>query len=340
MNYILRDENAIYYECGYSNDNALFLCLGSEKWLITDSRYALEAKEQIKGAEVVEAPDLYKMARDILRGCSVNRVYYDPKEWSVWAVELLKKRLPYLYFLPKPDFSHKKRIIKSSEEIALIKRAVEIGKEGFNSFADYISRHGLGKSELLLHFEAKAELSHRGEYDLSFDPIVAINANAAKPHAKPCNIELKSKDLLLVDAGVKFKRYCSDRTRTAFVNEYISFELDQNFSSQKVQKAYDLVRKAHDTAIKKARAGMTGAEIDRLAREVIEKGGMGKYFVHSTGHGVGLDIHEMPYISSRSQTVVEDGMVFTIEPGIYLPDEFGIRIEDMVVMRNGRVEVL
>ncbi|HID69573.1 MAG TPA: M24 family metallopeptidase, partial [Desulfobacterales bacterium] len=108
----------------------------------------------------------------------------------------------------------------------------------------------------------------------------------------------------------------------------------------KVQKAYDLVRKAHDTAIEKARSGMTGSQIDRLAREVIENGGMGDYFVHSTGHGVGLDIHEMPYISSRSQTVVEDGMVFTIEPGIYIPGEFGIRIEDMVVMQRGRVEVL
>jgi len=340
VNYILRDENAIYYECGYSNDNALFLSLGSEKWLITDSRYTLEAKELVLGAEVIEASDLLKAVRDILRSCNVKKIYFDPKEWTVWSVESLKKRLPHLYFLPKPDFSHKKRIIKSSEEIALLKEAARLGSDGFDKFAKFLSNYGIGNKEKLLHFEAKTALSHKGEYDLSFDPIVAINANAAKPHAKPCDIELNHEDLLLLDAGIKYKRYCSDRTRTIFIGEHISFDLDQKFSSQKIQKAYDLVRKAHDTAIERARVGMTGAQIDRLAREVIENGGMGEYFVHSTGHGVGLDIHEMPYISARSQTVIEDGMVFTIEPGIYIPKEFGIRIEDMVVMREQKVEVL
>lgn len=340
MNYILRDENAIYYECGYSSDNALFLCLGSEKWLITDSRYTTEAKEQVRGAEVVESSDLLKAARTLLRSHNVLKVIFDPKDWSVFSLEELKKRLPHLYFLPKPDFSHKKRMIKSSEEIKLLKRAVELGSEGFDKFAEYIQSYGLGDKEKRLHFEAKASLSHEGEYDLSFDPIVAINGNAAKPHALPTDIELKPEDLLLVDAGLKYKRYCSDRTRTVFVGDGINFNINQKFSSKKVQKAYDLVKKAHDTAIEKARAGMTGTQIDHLAREVIENGGMGDYFVHSTGHGVGLDIHEMPYISARSQTVVEDGMVFTIEPGVYLPGEFGIRIEDMVVMREGKVEVL
>ena len=340
MNYILRDENAIYYECGYSSDNALFLSLGSEKWLITDSRYTTEAKEQVNGAEVVESSNLLKSARTLLRSRNVLKVIFDPKDWSVFDLEELKKRLPNLFFLPKPNLSHKKRMVKSSEEIALLKQAVRLGSEGFDKFAEYINHYGLGDKEKHLHFEAKASLSHKGEYDLSFDPIVAINGNAAKPHAKSCDVELKHKDLLLVDAGIKYKRYCSDRTRTVFVGDCVDFGINQRFFSKKIQKAYDLVRKAHDEAIAKARSGMTGAQIDNLAREVIEKGGMGDYFVHSTGHGVGLDIHEMPYISSRSQTVIEDGMVFTIEPGIYIPKEFGIRIEDMVVMREQKAEVL
>ena len=340
MNYILQNENAIYYECGYSNDNAIFLSLGSEKWLITDSRYTLEAKELVLGAEVVEASNLLKAVRDILRSCSISKIYFDPKEWTIWAIESLKSKLPHIFFSQKPNLSHKKRIIKNDKEIVLLKQAVRLGNEGFDRFAEYINRYGIGNKERLLHFEAKVALSHKGEYDLSFDPIVAINANAAKPHAKPCNVKLNFKDLLLVDGGVKYKRYCSDRTRTVFINDYVSFSLDQKFSSQKIQKAYDLVRKAHDAAIEKAHSGMTGAQIDSLARKVIEDGGMGDYFIHSTGHGVGLDIHEMPYISARSQTVVEDGMVFTIEPGIYIPKEFGIRIEDMVVMQNGRLEIL
>ncbi|BDY12535.1 aminopeptidase P family protein [Hydrogenimonas cancrithermarum] len=340
MNYILRDENAIYYECGYSSDNAVFLSLGSEKWLITDSRYTVEAKEQVRNAEVIEASDLLKATRSLLRSHRVMRLVFDPKDWTVQGLEGLKRKLPHTHFAPQPDFSHQKRIVKSEEEIALLKKAAELGREGFDAFANYLNLSGCERREKRLHFEAKAALSHYGEYDLSFDPIVAINANAAKPHALPTDVVLKEGDLLLVDAGLKYRRYCSDRTRTVHVKEGMTFGDDQKFASQKIQKAYDLVRKAHDMAIEKARSGMTGAQIDRLAREVIEKGGMAEYFVHSTGHGVGLDIHEMPYISARGKTIVEDGMVFTIEPGIYIPGEFGIRIEDMVLMRSGRAEIL
>ncbi len=127
--------------------------------------------------------------------------------------------------------------------------------------------------------------------------------------------------MLLVDAGLKYKRYCSDRTRTSYVGDSFNFELSQRFKSKKIQKIYDTVLKAHDEAISKLRAGMSGRDVDRLARDVIDSAGYGKYFVHSTGHGVGLDIHEMPYISPRVDTILEDGMVFTIEPGIYIPDE-------------------
>ncbi|WP_456381110.1 M24 family metallopeptidase [Hydrogenimonas sp.] len=340
MNFILRDENAVYYECGYSNDNALYLRLGEEAWFITDGRYTFEARERVKNAEVVETNDLPKAARAILRRNRVERILFDPKEWSVDAMAKIRDRLPRLSFRPSPDFSHRKRMIKREDEIERLRRAAQLGREGFETFAGYLRKSGVGRREKRLHFETKSAMSHRGEYDLSFDPIVAINANAAKPHALPTDLVLRKGDLLLVDAGLKFERYCSDRTRTIFVGDEIGFGDDQKFTSRKIEKAYDLVRKAHDTAIEKARSGMTGAQIDRLARDVIEKGGMGKAFVHSTGHGVGLDIHEMPYISARGGTTVEDGMVFTIEPGVYFPGEFGIRIEDMVVMKNGRAEIL
>jgi len=338
--YILRDENAVYYECGYSNDNALFLRLEDAAWLVTDSRYTTEAKEAVHGAEVVEASDLIKAVRGLLRTHRVRKLVYDPKEWPVEALEALHSKLPRLFLRPDPAFSHRKRMLKSPEEIALLARAAELGREAFRAFGAYVAREGVGLSEKRLHFVAEGILRREGAYALSFDPIVAVGANAAKPHALPTERVLRRGDLLLLDAGLKYRRYCSDRTRTVYVGDEIRFGEDQRFASPRIQQAYDLVRKAHDTAIGKARAGMTGAQIDALAREVIEKGGMGEAFVHSTGHGVGLDIHEMPYISKKSQTVVEDGMVFTIEPGIYIPGEFGIRIEDMVVMRNGRPEIL
>ncbi len=339
MNYIVKDENAIYYECGYSSDNALFLKLGSDSFFITDSRYKIEAEEFVKGAMVLIESNLLTKANELIKKSKVKKIHYDPKEWRLFHFEKLGKNLK-CKFKALPDFSHKKRIIKSSEELLLLKKAATLGAKAFDEFANMIKKHGFKKDEKMLTFMAKAMLSSRGEFELSFDPIVAINGNAAKPHALPTDTKLHKKDLLLVDAGVKYKRYCSDRTRTVSAKKGFEFDYEQKFKSKKIQKAYDLVLKAHDNAIAKASSGMKAKEIDALTRNVIEKGGMGQYYVHSTGHGVGLDIHEMPYIASKSDTIVEDGMVYTIEPGIYIPGEFGIRIEDMVAMVDGRVVVL
>ena len=184
-------------------------------------------------------------------------------------------------------------------------------------------------------------MSQTGKLDISFEPIVAMNENAAKPHALPTSKKLKLHDLLLVDAGIKYKRYCSDRTCTSHVDfEKFNFKREQKFKNPKHQKVYDIVLKAQLNAITNARSGMKASEIDKLTRDVIEKAGFGKYFIHSTGHGVGLDIHEFPNINSKSDVIIEDNMVFTIEPGIYLPNEFGVRIEDTVVMQNGKAVIL
>ncbi len=339
MNYIIKDENAIYYECGYSSDNALFLKLGSEAFFITDSRYAIEADNSVQSATVIIDGDLYGKANKLIKNSTIKELIIDPKEWSIFHFSLLSDNLN-INFKKESDFSHKKRIIKTPDELLLLKKAVELGAEAFDDFAHYVDRYGIEEDEHHLGYIAQGSLSHRGKYELSFDPIVAINANSAKPHALPTDTKLKKDDLLLVDAGLKYKRYCSDRTRTVFVDSGFKFKYEQRFNSKKIQKAYDLVLKAHDNAIEKARSGMRAKEIDALTRDIIHKGGMGEYYVHSTGHGVGLDIHEMPYISTKSDTIIEDSMVYTIEPGIYIPNEFGIRIEDMVTMVDGRVEVL
>ncbi|WP_187648017.1 aminopeptidase P family protein [Nitrosophilus labii] len=337
-NYILKDENAVYYDCGYSCDNEIFLKVGDETYFFTDARYSQDAKENIKEAYVVETRSLLKSVREVLRKKRVKKLVYDPKDFTVAQFEELKKSGVYL--IPKPMFSWKKRAIKSDEEIELIKKSAQINKKAFDKFASFLDREGRNRSEKFLQFNSKIILSDFGERDLSFEPIFAINENAAKPHAHPTPKVLKNGDLILFDAGVKYKRYCSDRTRTSLISDGLTFEYKQSFNNSNIQKAYDLVLKAHDEAIKRARSGMRAREIDKIARDVIEKGGFGEFFVHSTGHGVGLDIHEMPFISSKSETIIEDNMVFTIEPGIYIPGEFGIRIEDMVVMRGGRAEII
>ena len=333
MNYILNKENEIYYECGWSSDNALFLSLNGEKFVITDSRYTLDAKENAK-AEVIEARDLVKKARELILKKRIKKIKIDFKNWSKEDVSKLSLAV---FLQNSPDFSFKKRIIKTPKELEIIKKAVKKGARAFDEFAKVIET---GIDEYELSFRFKEKLTKRGKRALSFEPIVAINENAAKPHAVVTSKKLKKGDLLLLDAGIKYKRYCSDRTRTIYIDKNITMSKKQNFPKH-IQKVYDVVLKAQEKAIKSVKVGMKVSELDKIARDVIENAGYGKYFVHSLGHGVGLDIHEWPFINSRNELRLKEGMVFTIEPGIYLPGEFGIRIEDMMAIDyNGKANVL
>jgi len=339
-NYILLDENAVYYECGFSCDNVIYLKLGNENYFITDARYSTEAKEYAKNTIVVQSSDLIKSAQEILNKSKIKKLNFDPNDFKLKFYEKLTSDIK-TNLIAKENFSKLKRAVKTDEEIKLLKKASQIGRDGFKQFAKYIRKNGFNLSEKELHFKAIEKMSNIGKYGLSFDPIVAVNANAAKPHALPTNKKLKLNDLILVDAGVKYKRYCSDRTCTANANfEKFNFKREQKFKNKKHQKIYDIVYKAQLNAIEKARVGMKASKVDQLTREIITKAGFGEYFVHSTGHGVGLDIHEFPNINSKSDVIIEDNMVFTIEPGIYLPNEFGVRIEDTVVMKNGKAEIL
>jgi len=339
-NYILKNENAVYYECGYSCDNVIFIKLGKESFFITDARYTVEAKSTVKNAQVIESANLIQEAKKILKNSKIKKIVFDGNDFTYNTYNTLTADLK-IKFVNKPSFSQQKRMIKSDEEIAILKKAAKLGREGFKELAHYIQKNGLNKAEKFLHFKAIECMSQTGKLELSFDPIVAINKNAAKPHALPTNKKLSKDQLLLVDAGVKYKRYCSDRTCTSAVNfENFNFKREQKFKNKKHQKIYDIVYKAQLNAINNARSGMKASQIDNLTRSVIKKAGFEKEYVHSTGHGVGLDIHEYPFINSKSDVVIEDNMVFTIEPGIYLAGEFGIRIEDTVVMKNGRAVIL
>ena len=339
-NYILKNENAIYYECGYSCDNVIFIKLNKEAFFITDARYTIEAKSQVKNALVVESANLINEAKKILKKSKIRKIVFDGNDFNYNTYTNLTSDSK-ISFINTPNFSQQKRMIKSDEEISILKEAAKLGRMGFKNLAKYIQKNGLNKKEKFLHFKAIESMSQKGKLELSFDPIVAINENAAKPHALPTDKKLAKNNLILVDAGVKYKRYCSDRTCVAPVDfENFNFKREQKFKNKKHQKIYDIVLKAQLNAINNARAGMKASQIDNLTRSIIKKAGYEKQYVHSTGHGVGLDIHEYPFINSKSDVIIEDNMVFTIEPGIYLPNEFGVRIEDTVVMKNGRVVIL
>ena len=339
-NFILQNENAIYFECKFSCDNVIFLNLNDEKYFITDARYVTEAKEYAKNCQVIESSNLIETTKEILKKNKIKKLIFDSNDFTYATYVKLSEHLK-TQLIEKPNFSKQKRIIKSDKEIILLKKAAIAGREGFKELAKFIKKNGFNQSEQFLYFKAFEKMSQSGKLDISFEPIVAINENAAKPHALPTTKKLKLNDLILIDAGIKYKRYCSDRTCTSVVDfEKFSFKREQKFKNEKHQKIYDIVLKAQLNAIEKTRVGMKASQIDKLTRDVIDKSGYGKYFIHSTGHGVGLDIHEFPVINSKSDVIIEDNMVFTIEPGIYLPNEFGVRIEDTVVMQNGKVIIL
>jgi len=338
-NYILQNENAVYFECGYSCDNEIFISLGGDNYFITDARYEVEAKLMAKNCEIIISNDLIQEAKKILKKNKIKKIAFDPNDFSFFSYKKIKEHLD-IKFIQKPNYSKMKRIIKTNDEIQLISKAMKLGRKGFKRFSEYLHKEGIGENEKHLFFKAKEFMSNEGELDLSFDPIVAINENSAKPHAIPTYKQLSKNDFLLVDAGVKYKRYCSDRTCCTTIHKELNFKRKQSFKKKLEQKVYDIVLKAQETAISKARSGMKASQIDKFARDVIEKAGYGKYFIHSTGHGVGLDIHEYPNINSKSDIILEDNMVFTVEPGIYLNNKFGVRIEDTVVLKNGRAVIL
>jgi len=332
-NFILNKENEVFYECGYSCDNVIFLNIGGEKYFITDGRYTIDAKENAN-AEVITTRDLLKATKEILLKKRVKRLKIDPANWDYESFVSLSK----IVNLQKvPNYSHKKRMIKTENELEIIKKSVYLGAKAFDEFCNEIE---FGIDEFELSYRFKEKLSARGSRDLSFEPIVAINENSAKPHAVVTKKTLKEGDILLLDAGLKYKRYCSDRTRTINPKNR-SMSKIQKFENQEYQKVYDIVLKAQEEALKAIKVGMKISELDKIARDVITKAGYGEFFVHSLGHGVGLDIHEWPYVNSKNEIIIQEGMVFTIEPGIYLPDKFGVRIEDMVCINyNGSVEVM
>ncbi|MBE2984377.1 aminopeptidase P family protein [Campylobacter sp. RM9344] len=341
MNYILKDENAVFFECGYSCDNEILLCIDGVKYFLSDARYYFEAKKLVNhGVIVVLAQrNLIQEARMLLRKLKPKSLVYNPDELSVSTFTVLSKGLG-INFKPKANFSQIKRMIKSEEEIEILSRAAKFGAECFDEFAEFVRKNGEGMSERELHFNAQSIFKRKNELGLSFDPIVAINENAAKAHALPGDKILRYGDLLLLDAGVKFNRYCSDRTRTACFDENFNFSKEQKFKNPKHQEIYEIVKEAQKVALDTVKVGIKAGQIDKAARDVIVKAGYEKAFFHSTGHGVGVDIHELPVIGARSEAVIKEGMVFSIEPGIYLENEFGVRIEDVVVATKDGARIL
>ena len=213
------------------------------------------------------------------------------------------------------NYVDKQRMIKSSSEIENIKKATQIAQTAFKEL-DVANRK---ETEDVLAFDLVRLMIENGASGESFDTILVSGSNTSLPHAIPQSKTLETP--ILVDWGAKYNGYCSDNTRTIVYTE-------------KEQEIFDIVRESHDEAIKAIKPGLKCCEIDKVSRDIIKEYGYGDKFIHSTGHSLGLDIHETPTFTARDDTIIEKGMVITVEPGIYLEGEFGVRLEDTVAIEN------
>jgi Xaa-Pro aminopeptidase len=322
-------ENIAYLTRHRSRD-AYLLISQKKNIYFTDSRYIEEARKSLKGITLKEASGSpYKM---IARSCVSSKldcVGFEERYLTFSQYESLKKELSRggLALLPACGLIEKERQIKNKEELSRIKKATRITIEALRFIKDFI-KPGLRETEIA--GELERFIRYNGGYSSAFDIIVASGANSSFPHHLTSQKKISRGEPVLIDIGVDYEGYKSDLTRVFF-----SDKINSTF-----RKVYSIVQKAQDRAIKAIKPGVFINKIDAAARQYIAQRGYGGFFSHSLGHGIGLAIHEEPRISQKDQGILKTGMVFTLEPAIYLPGKFGVRIEDMVLVTRKGCEVI
>ena len=321
------------YLSGFTGSNGYLLITASEAILATDFRYIEQAQSESPGFEVRHMRGGSPWFPDVADELGLSLVGFEADEMSVTAFSRLQREVQEsesnlrLQFEETAGVVEWIRAVKDDSEIEALDRAVQIADEAMTKIRADIR---VGMTEQEVSWELHKEMRRLGAEGPSFDTIVAVGPNAALPHHRADDTVVRGGEPIVIDMGANYQGYCSDLTRS-----FVAGEPDDMF-----QHIYAIVLQAQKAAIEAARPGMTGEEIDSIARDVITEAGYGDEFGHGLGHGVGLVIHERPMVVPRSQDVVEDGMVFTIEPGIYISGWGGIRIEDIVVMENGRARPL
>ena len=324
----------IIYLTNYSNFSHLereaFLLISEKKnYLITDGRYS-EAVSKIPSFELLEISDNNSLD-DILKSLSKKIKKLGVQDYNISLSEG-KKLKKYFKLIPLKDLESL-RIIKNENEIQKIKKACQIGDEAFKYIQEKIKS---GVTEKEIAFEIEMFIKKSG-VDISFPPIVAFGKNSSIPHHQTGNTKLSKNQIILLDFGVKFENYCSDMTRTVFFGK----------ADDKFRKIYNTVLKSQKSAIEQLNnlaingksKMVNGKSIDRIARSHIIKNGF-PTIPHSLGHGIGIEVHEPPRLSPKSKDILKPGMVFSIEPGIYIPNYGGVRIEDLVTIRKNKLELL
>jgi Xaa-Pro aminopeptidase len=324
---LLLDMNNIRYLTGFTGSDGALVIGENEETLLVDGRYTNQARKEVEGCHVSEYKEKIDGIAAILSDGSLTSVGFESQAMNVNTYLNLKDKLGGLTLNPLSNEIAALRAVKDEKEIAHIRRAAEISCEALTAVRDLI-KPGVRETDIAI--ELDFQMRRRGAEQVSFPTIVASGVNSAQPHAQPGSRAIKNGDMVIIDYGAVHCGYHSDETCTFAVG----------YKDRQQEEAYSLVKTAHDRALEAVKAGIPCVEIDRIARECIEIGKLGKYFTHGTGHGVGLDVHEAPRITSNSEMILEAGMVLTVEPGVYIPDLWGVRIEDMILVKGEGCEVL
>jgi len=315
---LLTSRENLYYATGYDNAEAYLILTAEEAAYFVDARCSEEAAAKIPDTQVVlieTAAAAYDKMNAFLKARGVKVLGVEEGKLSCSSYRRLEEKLtPEL--ADAQSFMNDMRALKTREELDVLIRAQRIAEQAFRETVAQI-RPAMTEQELAA--ELFCNMIKNGAEDRSFDTIVVSGSHTSMPHGKPEARQLQ-RGFLTIDFGCKVGGYCSDTTRTLAIGE----------PTAEMEKVYDTVLQAQLAAIAGAKGGMTGRAIDAIARDVIRDAGYGDYFSHSLSHGVGLEIHEAPYCSPRSTDVIAPGAVISMEPGIYLPGRFGVRIEDVV----------
>ena len=318
----------VRYLTGYSGSNGLALVTPSETHFFTDPRYTLEVSQNITCKVHIAKRALIEAVAGIVKRKKLKKIGFEPAWLNLELHQKLKDLLPLGYSLqPLPAIVENLRMTKSPAEIDMIRKSVRVNSE---AYARTLRRVRLGMRERDIAAELDYQMRLHGAEKPAFDTIVAAGTRSALPHAQPTGRKLEENELLLVDMGACLDGYMSDMTRVSFLG----------FPTKRVRAMYDAVLEAQLAGIDAVRPGVTAARVDAAARDVLKRHGLDRQFVHSTGHGLGLEIHEDPRIGKRDKTELRAGMVITIEPGAYIDGFGGVRIEDTVLVTAAGCEVL
>ena len=318
----------IRYLTGFTGSKALLLVTAGDAVFFTDGRYKVQAGQEVEGARIVVPKGaLLSALLGSVKRRRIRRLGFESKRASYELYHALRSNLPGCRLRPVEGPVERLRAVKSVEEIAAIRRAVTLNSAVFEASLREV-RTGRTEREVAGAIERRMWL--QGSEKPAFETIVAAGKQSALPHARPTHNLLREKEFIIIDQGIILDGYSSDMTRTVALGGL----------GAEARRVYDAVLEAQLAAIWAVRAGVKAAYVDRQARMTLEKHGLEKAFVHSTGHGVGLEIHEFPRLARREKAVLESGMVITIEPGAYLEGMGGVRIEDMVLVTEKGCEVL